>query len=61
MVLFNTNLMFGPETFFLHYLAQCSLIGKTGYANLAPKESSFLYQPVSTDDVAVAVDSALSG
>jgi hypothetical protein len=61
MVLFNTNLVFGPETFFMHYLAQCALVGKTGYANLAPKESTFMYQPVSSDDVANAVDTALSG
>lgn len=62
MTLFNTNLVFGPETFFMHYLAQCSLVGKVGYANLAPKDHlNFRFNPVSSNDVATAVDYALDG
>ena len=30
-----------------------------GYANLAPKESAFMFRPVHTDDIASAVSSAL--
>ena len=62
MTLFNTNLVFGPETLFLHYLAQCSLVGKVGYANLAPKDHlNFRFNPVSSEDIATAVDFALDG
>ena len=45
----------------LHYITQCSLVGKCGYANLVPKDSSFLFAPIHTDDVADAVGSALNG
>ena len=61
MTLFRTNLTFGPETHLLHYIAQSALVGKCGYANLVPKESSFNYAPIHTDDVAKAVGSALDG
>ena len=59
MTLFSTNLTFGPQSFLLHYLAQSALVGKVGYANLCPKDSSFLFAPIHTDDVASAVSSAL--
>ena len=60
MVLFKTNLTFGPETHFIHFLAQCALVGKVPYkAFVARDKHTYKYAPIHTDDVAEAVGAAL--
>ena len=60
MTLFKTNLTFGPETHFIHFLAQCALVGKAPYkAFVARDKLNFQYAPIHTDDVAGAVGAAL--
>lgn len=60
MTLFKTNLTFGPETHFIHFLAQCALVGKAPYkAFVARDKLNFKYAPIHTDDVAEAVGAAL--
>lgn len=59
LTLLKTNLVFGPQSHFIHFLSQCALVGKVPYRNLAPKESKFEFAPVFSGDVAEAVSSAM--
>jgi hypothetical protein len=59
MTLLSTNLAFGPQSHFIHFLAQCAIVGKCPYTNLVSKDSRFEYAPIHTDDIASAMGSAL--
>lgn len=62
MKLFKTNLTFGPETHFLHFLAQCAIVGKAPYKAFVSRDHlNFKYAPIHTDDVAEAAGAALQG
>jgi hypothetical protein len=54
MTLLQTNLVFGPQSHLIHFLAQCALVGKSPYANLVG-HNTFKYSPIHSDDVASAV------
>jgi len=51
------NLTFGDDSYLVHYLSQCVLAGSIPYS-LA--KSSYIYNPVHTNDIADAVDHAFS-
>ena len=61
MTLLKTNLVFGPQSHLIHFLAQCAIVGKAPYANLVSKDNKFLYAPVYSEDVAAAIGSTGSG
>ena len=61
MTLLKTNLVFGPQSHLIHFLAQCAIVGKAPYKNLVSKDAKFLYAPVYSEDIASAIGSAGSG
>lgn len=58
MTILNSNLVFGKDSYVVHFLTQCALAGK------APKaiggSTGYTYKPVSSDDLATAVQTALT-
>ena len=60
MTLLKTNLAFGKESHFIHFLTQCAIVGKAPYKNLVAKEANFHYAPIHTDDIAAAAGDALA-
>ena len=61
MTLLRSNIVFGPESHLVHYLAQCALVGKTPYKNLVSKDNKYQFAPIHTSDIADAVGEALNG
>ena len=61
LTVLKPNLAFGPESHLIHFLTQCAIVGKSPYANLVGKSSSFKYAPIHTDDIASTVGEALEG
>lgn len=57
MTILNSNLVFGKDSYLLHYMAQCAYAGKIPKAIGASK--GYHYKPVSSDDLATAVETAL--
>ena len=57
MTILNSNLVFGQNSYVLHYLAQCAKSGSISKDIVG--NSSFRYKPVSSDDVVQAVEHAL--
>lgn len=59
MTILNTNLVFGKNSsYVLHYLAQCAMAGKI--SKKIGGSNVFQYKPVSSEDLAKAVEAALS-
>lgn len=58
MTILNTNLVFGKDSYIVHYMAQCALAGKINKDIGASK--GFQYKPVSSEDLSKAVETALS-
>lgn len=53
----NTNLVFGRDSYLLHYMTQCAYAGKISKAVGGSK--NFQYKPISSDDLTTAVEAAL--
>ena len=45
----NTNLVFGKDSYLIHYMSQCAAAGKIPYAVGSSK--NVIYKPVSSDDL----------
>ena len=60
LTLLKSNIAFGPESYLVHYLAQCALVGKSPYKNLVSPDNKFEFAPIHTSDIAEAVGSALN-
>lgn len=58
MTILNTNLVFGKDSYLLHYMTQCVAAGKINKSIGGSK--NFQYKPVSSEDLSVAVETALS-
>ena len=56
MTILNTNLVFGRDSYLLHYMTQCATAGKINKAIGGSK--GFQYKPVSSEDLATAVETA---
>ena len=54
----NANLVFGRDSYVTHYITQCASVGKIPKAIGSSKK--FQYKPVSSDDLATAVQAALT-
>ena len=54
----NTNLVFGRDSYLLHYMTQCATAGKINKAIGGSK--GFQYKPVSSEDLATAVETAFA-
>lgn len=52
----NTNLVFGRDSYLLHYMTQCALVGKIPKAIGGSKK--FQYKPISTEDLTTAIETA---
>ena len=52
----NTNLLFGKNTYFMHYIAQCAMKGKVPQNMVS--EGRFYYNPIFQEDVATAIKSS---
>lgn len=59
MTILNTNLVFGEDSYFLHYLTQCVMAGKIPKA-LNGKNSRFAYTPIHIEDLSNVVNTAFS-
>ncbi len=57
MTILNSNVVYGKDSYLFHYMTQCSLAGKISKSIGGSK--SFQFKPVSTDDLALAVQTAL--
>lgn len=58
MTILNTNLVFGKDSYLIHYMTQCVAAGKINKSIGGCK--NFQYKPVSSEDLSVAVETALS-
>ena len=58
MTILNSNGVFGKDSYLCHYMAQCAHVGKINKSIGGSK--NFQYKPVSSEDLAAAVESALS-
>jgi len=58
LTILNTNLVFGKESYLFHYLTQCVAAGKVKKS--IGGSTKYKYQPISSEDLASAVEAALS-
>ena len=59
MSILNSNLVFGADSYFIHFLSQSIMSGKIP-SGFNRKNSKFTYSPIHINDLASAVESALS-
>jgi hypothetical protein len=52
----NANLVYGRDSYLMHYLTQCALVGKVPKAIGGSKK--FQYKPISTEDLTTAIETA---
>lgn len=57
LTILNTNLVFGRDSYLVHYMTQCAMAGKINKAIGGSK--GFSYKPVSSEDLTQAVEVAL--
>jgi hypothetical protein len=57
LTILNTNLVFGRDSYLVHYMTQCAAAGRIPKSIGGSK--SYEYKPVSSDDLTAAVESAL--
>ena len=57
MAILNTNLVFGRDSYIVHYMTQCAAAGKIPKAIGGSK--NFQYKPISSEDLSSAVEYAL--
>jgi nucleoside-diphosphate-sugar epimerase len=58
MTILNSNIVFGRDSYLVHYMTQCAAAGKIN-AKIGGS-TGYNYKPVSTEDLSQAVDSALN-
>jgi nucleoside-diphosphate-sugar epimerase len=58
MTILNSNLVYGRGAHLIHYMAQCAAAGKIN-ASIGGSQV-YHYKPVSSDDLALAVETALT-
>jgi hypothetical protein len=58
LTILNSNLVFGRDSYLLHYMTQCAYAGKIPKSIGGSK--SFQYRPVSSEDLTSAVETALA-
>ena len=50
----DANLVYGPESYLIHYMTQCVLAGRIPH-HLNNPSATFKFNPLHVDDVALAV------
>ena len=58
MTILNSNLVFGRDSYLLHYMTQCALVGKINKS--VGKSKNFQYKPVSSEDLTSAIETAFA-
>ena len=58
MTILNSNIVFGRDSYIAHYMTQCANAGKINKSIGASK--NFQYNPVSSDDLTTAVETAFA-
>lgn len=58
LTILNSNLVFGRDSYLTHYITQCAAVGKINKTIGGSK--TFQYKPVSSEDLAAAVQNALA-
>ena len=58
LTILNTNLVYGRDSYLLHYMTQCAYEGKINKA--IGGSTKFQYKPVSSDDLTTAVQYAIA-
>lgn len=58
MTILNANLVYGKDSYLFHYMTQCAYAGKI--AKSIGGSNTFQYKPVSSSDLALAVETALN-
>jgi hypothetical protein len=58
LTILNSNLVFGRDSYLLHYMTQCAYAGKINKSIGGSK--NFQYKPVSTEDLTTAIEIALA-
>jgi len=56
MTILNSNLVFGRDSYLVHYLTQCAMQGKIAKSIGGSKK--FQYKPVSSEDLTTAISTA---
>lgn len=54
----NTNLVFGRDSYLVHYMTQCAAAGKI--PNAIGSSQGYQYKPVSSEDLTQAVEAAFN-
>lgn len=56
LTILNSNIVFGKDSYLFHYMTQCAAVGKIPKSLAQSK--AYQYKPVSTEDLALAVETA---
>lgn len=52
----NSNLVYGRDSYLMHYLTQCALVGKV--PKVIGGSKKFQYKPIATEDLTAAIETA---